>query len=150
MHLHSAAFRDGATIPVPFTADGDNHSPPLDWSGAPAAARSFAIVCCDPDAPSGSWYHWAVFDIPARTEQIATHLPPESPAPRQAYNDFGRLGYGGPAPPRGHGRHHYKFTIYALSVERLEVPARARCIDIERAARRNAIASAELTGIYSR
>jgi len=150
MQLTSASFRDGGEIPKPFTCDGSDQSPPLAWSGAPPGTRSFAVVCRDPDAPAGVWYHWAIFDIPAQISQIAQGHSPDSNAPRQAINDFGRRGYGGPCPPHGHGRHHYSFTVYALSVERLDLPAGARCVEVERAARAHAIANAQLTGIYAR
>lgn len=150
MQLTSAAFRGGREIPNMFTCDGRDISPPLAWSGAPVGTRSYAVVCSDPDAPSGTWYHWAIFDIPASVGELMQGHNPDSNSPRQAVNDFGRSGYGGPCPPRGRGPHHYSFALYALDVERLDVPARARCRDIERAARAHALATAQLTGTFTR
>lgn len=150
MRLISPAFTSGSEIPARFTCDGDNLSPPLAWSNAPSGTRSFAIVCCDPDAPSGVWYHWAALDIARNVDKLAERCRPGSTAMRQAINDFEKRGYGGPCPPRGHGRHHYHFTLYALDVEHLDVPPSAHCRDIERAARPRALATAELIGFYSR
>lgn len=150
MRLTSTAFSHGDEIPVHFTCDGGDRSPPLAWSGAPPDARSFAIICRDPDAPSGVWYHWAAFDIPGDVHQLAEHCLPGGTAMRQAINDFGRRGYGGPCPPRGHGRHHYHFILHALDVEHLDVPASAHCRDVEKIAAAHTLATAGLTGLYAR
>ena len=143
---------DGATIPRRHTCDGEDLSPPLEWSGHPAQARSFAVVCDDPDAPGGTWHHWAAYDIPADHSGLA-----EGAAQRggeigfkQAVNDFGRQAYGGPCPPHRHGPHHYHFRILALSVARLPLSGRPSCKDIERAARKHVIAEASLVGLYER
>jgi Raf kinase inhibitor-like YbhB/YbcL family protein len=150
MRLSSSAFADNGQIPNRFTCDGDDNSPPLAWSGAPAAARSFVIVCRDPDAPGGVWYHWAAFDIPRGTDSLAEHCLPTSKTLQQAINDFGKKGYGGPCPPPGHGPHHYHFSLYALRADHIEAPPNVHCRDIERAAKAHAIATAELIGIYGR
>ncbi len=149
MRLTSTAFRPGGTIPARFTCDGENLSPPLAWSGAPEGTRSFALVCRDPDAPAGVWYHWAIFDIAPGRDGLEEHCRP-SGGVHQAVNDFGQRGYGGPCPPHGHGRHHYHFTLYALDVEHLDVPAGARCREVEAEAKAHALAEAELTGLYAR
>jgi hypothetical protein len=95
MHLASRAFENGGRIPGRFTCDGDNEMPPLEWTGVPPEARSLALVCSDPDAPSGTFHHWAVYDIPPDVR----HLPERTRAGmREAVNDFGRTGYGGPCP----------------------------------------------------
>jgi len=150
MRLTSAGFTHGSEIPAHFTCDGGNLSPPLAWSGAPPGTRSFAIICRDPDAPSGAWYHWAAFDIPRSADTLEEHVSPSSATIRQAINDFGKRGYGGPCPPHGHGPHHYHFALYALGVEHLEAPASARCRDVEKAAKAHALATAELIGLYAR
>lgn len=150
MQLRSSGFSHDGAIPSRFTCDGDDLPPPLAWSGAPAGTRSFALVCHDPDAPSGDWYHWAVFDISAGDHELAEGDGPRNRPQREAVNDFGKRGWGGPCPPRGHGHHHYHFKIYALDVERLDLPANTRCRNVERAAAGHALASAELVGIYSR
>lgn len=152
MTLTSTAFAPGSRMPVRYTCEGDDVSPPLAWRGLPAGAKSLVLLCDDPDAPAGTWHHWAVFDIPADQTALAenfskaAHVGPI----RQAVNDFRRPGYGGPCPPPGHGTHHYHFRLLALNVARLEVRDGARCPDIERAARGHAVAEAELIGTYSR
>ena len=150
MRLNSAAFENGGEIPERHTCEGDNFSPPLSWFGAPTAVRSFAVICRDPDAPSGVWYHWAVFDIPRTAASLAEHCRPGGMALHQAINDFGKKEYGGPCPPRGHGRHHYHFTLYALDTESIDASGGARCRDIETAAKAHAIETAELIGVYER
>ena len=101
MELRSSGFRNGTTIPRRFTCDGEDASPPLEWSGAPAGTRSFVLLCDDPDAPVGTWHHWAVYDIPADqtglTEGVARGAAGKSF--KQAINDFRKPGYGGPCPP---------------------------------------------------
>jgi hypothetical protein len=150
MQLTSEGFENGGKIPAPFTCDGAEVSPALAWSGEPVKTRSFALVCSDPDAPSGTWYHWAIFDIPAAIHALAEGHSPAIVSPPQAINDFGKRGYGGPCPPHGHGNHHYHFTLYALDVERLGIPGAPRCREVEKAAKRHAIASADLIGRYGR
>lgn len=150
MQLTSAAFSDKGKIPARFTCDGADISPPLAWSGAPTETRSFALICSDPDAPSGVWYHWAAFDIPAGSHALAEHMRADSTALQQAVNDFGKPGYGGPCPPHGHGTHHYSFSLYALNVEHLDVSARAHCREVEKFAKAHALAAAKLTGLYVR
>ena len=147
MHLASRAFENGGRIPDRFTCDGDNEMPPLEWTGVPPEARSLALVCSDPDAPSGTFHHWAVYDIPPDVR----HLPERTRAGmREAVNDFGRTGYDGPCPPRGHGSHRYYFRLYALDVPTLGLDPKARCPEVERLARRHALAEAALIGLYGR
>lgn len=100
MQLTSGAFGDGETIPRRFTADGDNMSPPLSWTSPPKGTRSFAVLCDDPDAPNGTWRHWAIFDIPSDCRQLTEHVSrgEHRNGLRQAENDFHRFGYDGPAP----------------------------------------------------
>ena len=150
MRLTSSAFPHEGKVPTRFTCDGADVSPPLAWSGPPAGTRSFAVVCSDPDAPAGTWYHWAIYDIPHSTTQLAEHWPANAGMPPQAFNDFRKKGYGGPCPPHGHGRHHYHFKLFALNVDHLGLPAAARARDVEEAAERHGIATAELVGVYSR
>ena len=146
--LTSPAFPDGGTIPVQHSCDGSDSSPPLRWSGAPESTRSFALVSADPDAPGRTFYHWAIYDIPATVTSLPEHYPPETrDHVRQAINDFGRRGYGGPCPPRGRP-HHYHFTLYALKVAQLSVDAAPHCRDVEAAARKNAIGQAALIGVF--
>lgn len=152
MRLKSSAFADGTMIPRRFTCDGDDVSPPLDWSDAPTGAHSFAILCDDPDAPAGTWHHWAVYDIPAARKGLAEDAGRQGNKDglNQALNDFRRLGYGGPCPPPRHGIHHYHFRLLALSTERLELGKQATCRDVEHAARKHTLAEAILVGLYKR
>jgi len=116
IQITSAAFADGQPIPAKYTCDGDDASPPLQWTNAPANTKSFALIADDPDAPMGTWVHWVAYDL----SPIANALP-EGVAKSQyiagnamqGLNDFHRLGYGGPCPPPGKP-HRYFFKIYAL------------------------------------
>lgn len=150
MRLSSSAFAPGGRIPTRYTCDGENVSPPLAWSDVPEATRSFALVCADPDAPGGTWYHWAIYDIPPTARALPEGIPTASAQPPQGTNDFRHPGYGGPCPPPGRGSHRYVFTLYAVAVDRLPVPPRAGCRAIEAAARSRPLAAAELIGTYGR
>jgi Raf kinase inhibitor-like YbhB/YbcL family protein len=152
MRLASLAFSDGGAIPPRFTCDGENVSPPLQWSGAPAEARSFVLLCDDPDAPAGVWRHWAVYDIPSVNTELPENARPADVGRRfrEAINDFHRPGYGGPCQPRHHGVHRYHFRLLALSCAELGLPETPRCRDVELAARRHACAEATLVGLYER
>jgi Raf kinase inhibitor-like YbhB/YbcL family protein len=98
MQLSSSAFSSGSTIPRRFTCDGENLSPALDWTSAPATTRSFVLLCDDPDAPAGKWHHWAAYDIDADQTRLAEGAGRDGGAAqfKQAINDFRRAGYGGP------------------------------------------------------
>ena len=146
MSLTSDAFQDGAAIPAQYTCDGANQSPALSWGEPPQGTKSFALVVDDPDAPNGTFRHWGAYDIPANTRSIATGQS----AGLQATNDMGKPGYGGPCPPKGHGAHHYRFKLFALSVERLEVGANPKVLDVETGATRHAIGRGDLIGTYER
>jgi len=111
----SSAFKEGGEIPSKYTCDGANVSPSVAWKPTPKGARSFALICDDPDAPRGTWVHWVAFDIPPSVKGLPESVPP---LPRLAVggkhgtNDFRTLGYGGPCPPSG--THRYFFRVYAL------------------------------------
>jgi Raf kinase inhibitor-like YbhB/YbcL family protein len=113
MHLGSTAFSDGSPIPSRFTCDGEDLSPPLKWNDPPAETRSFALLCDDPDAPGGTWHHWAAYDIPAALTSLAQGAAQhaEKQGFKQATNDFQRSGYGGPCPPHRHGLHPLSFPV---------------------------------------
>lgn len=149
MKLLSNAFADGTAIPQRFTCDGENLSPPLQWSGAPEGTRSYVLLCDDPDAPSGTWHHWAVYDIPPSQSGLADGAAQHAKL-KQAVNDFRKAGYGGPCPPPRHGVHHYHFRLLALSTDHVRVQPNASCRDVEREARKFALAEAALVGSYRR
>jgi Raf kinase inhibitor-like YbhB/YbcL family protein len=125
---------------------------PLEWSGAPAGTQSFALVVDDPDAPGGTFFHWALWNVPAATQSLPEDYPtdPEVDGTRQGTNDFGDTGFGPPCPPPGHGPHRYRFKLFALGTEGLDLPAGARCADVEKAAAHQAIERTELVGTYER
>lgn len=149
MKLLSDAFADQSAIPRRFTCDGENLSPPLQWSGAPDGTRSYVLLCDDPDAPNGTWHHWAAYDIPASQTGLADGAAHNAKL-RQAVNDFRKPGYGGPCPPHGHGVHHYHFRLLALSTDHVRVQPGASCRDVEREARKFTLAEAALVGVYRR
>ena len=150
--LASPAFEADQRVPDRFTCEGGNVSPPLTWSGAPPETRSFVLICSDPDAPAGTWYHWAVFDLPAERRSLEEGFPTDGRIGviRQAVNDFGRTGYGGPCPPPGHGVHHYHFRLAALDVETLTVAASPDCRDVEREMMQHLVDETTLIGTFSR
>jgi Raf kinase inhibitor-like YbhB/YbcL family protein len=114
-----------------FGCTGGDLSPHLKWSNAPKGTKSFAITAYDPDAPTGSgWWHWQVVNILKNVTEIATGAGStnKNVAPQgsmQIDNDYGNKAFGGVCPPSGHGVHHYRFTIHALSIEKLELPENA-------------------------
>ena len=149
--IKSSAFADGSALPTEFTCDGADQSPPLEWSEPPGGTRSFALIVDDPDAPSGTFSHWAAFNIPSTARDLAAGAGNQSEGMMsQARNDFGRSGYGGACPPNGHGPHRYRFKLFALDVDRLEIPPDAKAKDVEARAEQHRIARAELTGTYER
>jgi Raf kinase inhibitor-like YbhB/YbcL family protein len=151
MQLTSTAFSEGAAIPAKYTGDGQDISPPLHWDGAPEATKSFALVCDDPDAPRGTWVHWVVWNLPADQHELSEGVPttPDLPSgARQGKNDFGKVGYGGPAPPRGKP-HRYFFRVYALD-RTLDLPAGATKAQLEQAMKGHILASGQLMGLYGR
>jgi len=116
--ITSSAFSEGGMIPKRYTCDGEDISPPLAWVGVPEGTKSLALICDDPDAPMGTWVHWVLFDIPARTKELSDNIPPEKiieNGAKHGMNDFRRFGYGGPCPPGG--THRYYFKLYALDTE---------------------------------
>ena len=144
--LTSDAFKDGQPIPVQYTCDGKDQTPSLHWSDPPAGTKSFALVIDDPDAPSGTFRHWGVFDIPASARSIGGGQRIGS----EVVNDFGKPGYGGPCPPKGHGPHHYHFKLFALDTSTLGISPSAKVADVEQAAQKHVLAQGELIGTYER
>lgn len=115
MQLKSSAFKQDGAIPAKHTGEGEDVSPALEWSHAPAGAKAFAVICHDPDAPLVSpgaygYVHWVLYNLPAATRGLAQGTD----AGTAGRNDFGNAGYGGPMPPNGHGTHRYYFWLLAL------------------------------------
>ncbi len=155
MQMTSTAFAPGGVIPKKFTGEGPDVSPALEWKGLPAGAKELALICDDPDAPrKDPWVHWVVYNIPAS----ATGLPEgigspaaigKLPGAQVGSTSWGRLGYNGPMPPPGHGRHRYYFKLYALS-EPLKLKAGAGKEDVLAAIKGKLLAQCELMGTYER
>jgi Raf kinase inhibitor-like YbhB/YbcL family protein len=144
MKITSSAFQEGATIPSKFTCDGTDASPPLQIADIPSGAKSLALIVDDPDAPSGLFTHWMVWNLSPQTSTVA-----EGSAPKgvQGTNDFGKSGYGGPRPPSG--THRYYFKIFALDRE-LDLSSGAKRTQLDAAMKGHVVAQGELMGRYSR
>ncbi|MGH8201840.1 MAG: YbhB/YbcL family Raf kinase inhibitor-like protein [Steroidobacteraceae bacterium] len=156
--LRSPDFAPGGAIALGCVYDesgcrGGNTSPALAWKHPPAGTRSFAVLLFDPDA-RGGWWHWAVFDIPVGVASLRAgagdpgrHLLPLGAI--QARNDWGSLGYGGPCPPPG-PPHHYRLMIYALRIAKLGLDSSASAAQVAGRVQANALAQAQVVGLYSR
>lgn len=151
LDVASSAFGEGETIPKPYTGDGKNVSPPLRWESGPGATQSYLIVCEDPDAPSGMWCHWIIFNIPADRQELTEGVPVRdmlADGTKQGRNDFGRIGYGGPAPPRGKP-HRYFFKLYALDTQ-LDLLAGSTRAQVLNAIKGHVLDEGQLMGVYGR
>jgi Raf kinase inhibitor-like YbhB/YbcL family protein len=144
MTIKSPAFHQGGDIPAKFTCDGGGASPPLQISGIPSDAKSLVLIADDPDAPSGVFTHWLVWNIPPQTNSVT-----EGSAPKGVHgtNDFGKSGFGAPCPPSG--AHRYYFKVFALDRE-LALPSGAKRSQLETAMKDHIIAQGELMGLYAR
>jgi Raf kinase inhibitor-like YbhB/YbcL family protein len=152
--ITSPAFEPGQPIPRRYTCEGADLSPALQWFGAPAETKSYALVCDDPDAPVGTWVHWVIYNLPASAAALPENVLKARTVPalgnaRQGINDFRKIGYGGPCPPPGHGPHHYHFKLYALDRD-LALEAGATKAEVERAMEDRILARTELVGTYER
>lgn len=152
--ITSTAFATNSEIPVLYTCEGNDVSPPLAWSGAPAATKSFALIVDDPDAPDPAapkttWVHWVLYDVPATTiglpEAVASNALPAGS--REGVNSWGRTGYGGPCPPVG--RHRYFHKLYALDTALHEL-TRADGSTLAQAMQGHILAEAVLIGTYQK
>lgn len=152
--LESPAFADHGEIPPRYTSDGADVSPPLRWFDAPAATRSFALVIEDPDAPdprapTRTWVHWVVYNLPADVHELAeaasgVAMPPDA---REGTNDWKRTGYGGPAPPIG--RHRYIHRLYPLDTM-LPPLGQPDAATLRKAMAGHVLAETSLTGTYEK
>lgn len=154
MQITSTAFQDGEEIPRQYSREGAELSPPLAIEDVPDGTETLALIVDDPDAPSRTWVHWLIWNIPADRTAIPEDVPQEETVSvlgdaRQGLNDFDEIGYGGPMPPPGHGTHHYRFTVHALS-EALELEPGADRAELEDAMAGKTLDSARITGTYKR
>jgi hypothetical protein len=154
--LTSAAFKQNERIPVRYTGEGADVSPPLEWSDPPAGTQSLALICADPDAPIGTWDHWVLWNLPPDRRSLPENImkfeiPPDLGSARQGRNSWpsANIGYRGPMPPPGHGTHHYQFTLYALDTV-LDLPPGADKRALMAAMKGHLLGKATLTGVYSR
>ena len=151
LSISSSAFRDGEKIPARYTCEGLNVSPPLQWGEPPSGAVSFALIVDDPDAPSGTFTHWVLFNIPVSVRRLDENIPRQERLQNGAWHgktDYGTLGYGGPCPPRG-PVHHYRFTVYALD-KMLDLKAGTSPKQLLEAMKGRILAQGQLTGLYQR
>jgi Raf kinase inhibitor-like YbhB/YbcL family protein len=149
--ISNTVFSNGQTIPKNFTCDGPDVSPQLSWKEAPAATKSFALIMDDPDAPAGTWVHWVLYNLPANTRELPEGMDKQeqlATGALQGRNDFRKIGYGGPCPPRG-TPHRYYFKLYALDTK-LDLKAGATKPDLEHAMKGHILGEAELMGRYGR
>jgi hypothetical protein len=150
MKLTSSAFAEGAMIPVKYTCNGQDVSPPLVWADVPGGTRALALICDDPDAPAGTWVHWVAFNLPPDMAGLPEGVPAEK-TPKmggvQGTNGWRRIGYGGPCPPSG--THRYFFKLYALD-ELLSLSSNAAAKDVQAAMKGHILAEAQLMGRYKR
>lgn len=152
MKLHSDAFKHTANIPAQYTCEGQDVSPALSWHDEPEATQTYALIAEDPDAPTGVWTHWVVYNIPADIHELphgVPHIETVAEGILQGRNDFGRIGYGGPCPPKGDRPHRYYFRLFALDGALALEPGAGKK-DVEDAMQGKILAQANLEGLYSR
>jgi Raf kinase inhibitor-like YbhB/YbcL family protein len=147
IELKSAAFTDHTVIPHRYAKDGENVSPPLTWSGVPDGTAELALLCEDPDAPSGNFVHWLVTGIDPGSGGVGTGETPPGGTPRT--NGYREQGWGGPQPPVGDAAHRYFFRLYALP-EPLSLPDGATAEEVHRAVDERQLASGTIVGLYQR
>jgi len=151
LSLSSIAFQGGERIPVKYTCEGQDVSPPLTWSEPPQGTQSLTLIVDDPDAPGGAFTHWVLFNIPPDSGELPEAVPTQaqlSSGALQGKNDFGKIGYGGPCPPPGRP-HRYCFTLYALD-RVLDLKAGVSKKQVLDAMQGHILAQEQLIGTYQR
>lgn len=146
LEIISPVFRDGAAIPRQYSCKGQNVNPPLNIFNVPSAAQSLALIMHDPDAPSGDFLHWLIWDIPPATESIAVNDVPVGAV--QGRNGSGQTGYIGPCPPRDTGTHRYIFDFYAINTS-INLPSGATRDELEAAMKDHIIEKSTLIGVFT-
>jgi Raf kinase inhibitor-like YbhB/YbcL family protein len=152
IQITSNAFQEGESIPIKYTCDGQDRSPALIWSDIPEDSQTLALICEDPDAPSGTFVHWIIYNISPTITELAEGVPSVELLPDgaiQGQNDFKRTGYGGPCPPPGDSPHRYFFRLYALDTE-IQLRAGAGREEFARAIEDHILAGGHLMGTYQR
>jgi len=147
--LTSKGFKQGDMIPLKYTCDGEDVSPPLSWGNVPGGTKTLALIMDDPDAPGGIFTHWVLFNLPVTITSLPEGVPRLDRLDNwsiQGNNDFGRKGYGGPCPPK---RHTYRFILYALDTELTLRPGATR-ENVLKAMKGHILARAELDGKYGK
>lgn len=151
LQMNSTAFPEGGQIPIKYTCDGKDISPPLSWTGVPEEAQSLVLIADDPDAPAGVWVHWVIYDMPPMLDNLPEGVPTEANLAGtgvQGQNDFQNTGYGGPCPP-GSKPHRYHFKLFALD-QMLNLSPEATKAQVEDAMKDHILAEGRLIGEYGR
>lgn len=149
--ISSPAFQSGEKIPVKYTCDGPDVSPPLQWTPPPEGTKSLVLISDDPDAPAGTWVHWVLYGLSPETTSLPENVPKQKEVlggARQGVNDFGRIGYGGPCPPRG-APHRYFFKLYAVDIPTDLEPGLTKRQILD-AIKGHVLAETQLMGTYQR
>lgn len=152
MKLKSPAFSANGALPLIYTCDDANLSPPLRWDDPPSETQSFVLIVDDPDAPNHIFTHWVVYDLPPKTRELPEGVSSMNAlmgGGTQGVNDFGQIGYGGPCPPEAHGSHRYFFKLYALRSV-LGLAKGATKAQVEAAMDGQILTASELIGNYAR
>jgi hypothetical protein len=156
MRSSSSAFGEGKPIPTKFAyqgvTGGKNISPPVTWEDAPKETQSFALSMVDPHPVAKNWIHWLVVNIPKDVHALREGASPEAmpPGSRELYNSYGKLGYGGPEPPKGSGPHPYVTTVFALDVASIDLPANSSLNAFNNLIDKHLLSSAKFTGLFER
>lgn len=145
MQITSTVFENNKRIPSKYTCDGENINPPLTFSQVPKEAQSLVLIVDDPDAPSKTWAHWVLYNIPSSTLQVLENQTPEGAV--EGTTDFGEKRYGGPCPPSG--THRYFFKLYALDTT-LDLEGGATKEQVEERMKDHVIDQVQLIGLYER
>ncbi|HMB32189.1 MAG TPA: YbhB/YbcL family Raf kinase inhibitor-like protein [Desulfohalobiaceae bacterium] len=153
MKVISPAFSEKDEIPKPYLmpgAEGSNLSIPLEWSEVPKGTQSFALAIIDPHPIANNWIHWLVINIPAETTSLSEGASSQNmpTGAKELQNSFGKIGYGGPQPPKGTGEHPYVITVYALNIDHLDLRDDASLKEFKEAIQDKVLDQAELTGVY--
>ncbi len=151
MMLESSAFAAGETIPAEFSCDGNNVSPPLQWSDPPEGTQAYVLLVEDPDVASNTYDHWVLYDLPVDWRLLGIAVSPSGTLPKgtlEGKNSAGKVGYTGPCPPKGQ-THHYRFRVYALDTP-TGLDAGASKSDVLKAMQGHVLGYGELIGVFGR